>query len=160
MEVIGNLIQLTQEQRGEGQNGPWVRGGFVLETLDQFPRKIYFSTWGEDKLMMIKNLPLGSQIKVIFTIESREYQERWYTDCRCTNVETFQSAMPPQMPTQNPYNNPPQPQMTPSTPQPTPNPQPVQESQTTYQTPPQSIQPNTAMNTQNSMPQEEDDLPF
>lgn len=98
MEIIGRLSMMLPEQRGESARGPWVRGGFVIDTEEQFSRKIAFSVWGEDRLMAVKNIALGTQIKVVFNIESREYQDRWYTDCRCTNVETFTSAMP-----QTPY---------------------------------------------------------
>jgi hypothetical protein len=102
MDVIGKLIQVLPEQRGEGARGAWVRGGFVIETEEQFPRKIAFSLWGEDKVMAIKNIALNTSIKVVFTIESREYNERWYTDCRCNNVEVFTSAMPKTPYAQNP----------------------------------------------------------
>ena len=102
MDVIGKLIQVLPEQRGEGARGAWVRGGFVIETEEQFPRKIAFSLWGEDKVMAIKNIALNTSIKVVFTIESREYNERWYTDCRCNNVEVFTSAMPRSPYAQNP----------------------------------------------------------
>ena len=102
MDVIGKLIQVLPEQRGESARGAWVRGGFVIETEEQFPRKIAFSLWGEDKVMAIKNIALNTSIKVVFTIESREYNERWYTDCRCNNVEVFTSAMPRSPYAQNP----------------------------------------------------------
>ncbi len=95
MEVIGKLNKFLPEQRGETQRGPWVRGGFVIETEEQYPRKIAFSVWGEDKWTAIKLLPLGNTIKVTFSIESREYNERWYTDCRCTQVDIFTAATSP-----------------------------------------------------------------
>lgn len=100
MEITGKLVQFLPEQRGETQRGPWVRGGFVIETEEQYARKIAFSVWGEDKWNAIRNLPLGNTIKVTFSIESREFNERWYTDCRCSQVDVFTAATP-----QTPYNS-------------------------------------------------------
>ena len=89
MEVIGKLALILPEQRGESSRGPWLRGGFVIDTEEQFSRKIAFSIWGEDKYNALKAIAIGTTIKVIFNIESRDYQERWYTDCRCSQIETF-----------------------------------------------------------------------
>lgn len=89
MEVIGKLALILDAQRGESSRGPWLRGGFVIDTEEQFSRKIAFSIWGEDKYNALKAVSIGTTIKVIFNIESREYQERWFTDCRCSQIETF-----------------------------------------------------------------------
>jgi hypothetical protein len=62
----------------------------VLDVTEgQYTRKIAFSIWGEDKYNALKAVSIGTTIKVIFNIESREYQERWFTDCRCSQIETF-----------------------------------------------------------------------
>lgn len=89
MEVIGKLALILDAQRGESSRGLWLRGGFVIDTEEQFSRKIAFSIWGEDKYNALKAVSIGTTIKVIFNIESREYQERWFTDCRCSQIETF-----------------------------------------------------------------------
>ena len=44
---------------------------------------------------MAKNLPMGSMVQVTFTPESREFNERWYTDLRCSRIQPF---VPGQMP--------------------------------------------------------------
>ena len=173
MEVIGRLIQLTPERRGESARGPWVSGGFVIETEEQFSRKIAFDVWGEDRLAAIKAIPVGTQIKVVFSVESREYNERWYTTCRCNNVETFKSAMPQspygqqpqgytqpvnqmQMPQQQTYQQPVQQSYQhPAQPQ-----EGVQESTPQYQQPPQAPQNMGGTIENAAMPQDEDDLPF
>lgn len=91
MEIIGKLRQLLPEQRGESARGAWVRGGFVVDvnTESQYPRSIAFSTWGEDILSQLKSLHIGATIQVIFDIESRQWQDRWFTDCRCRSIGTF-----------------------------------------------------------------------
>lgn len=102
MEIIGKLRQLLPEQRGESSRGAWVRGGFVIDinTETSYPRSIAFSTWGEDVLAQLKSLHMGDTIQVIFDIESRQWQDRWFTDCRCRSIGTFVANT-----NSNPYNN-------------------------------------------------------
>ena len=95
MEITGKLIQILPEVQGESARGPWVRGGFVIETGDDYPRKVAFTAFGEERVAMAKNLPMGSMVQVTFTPESREFNEKWYTDLRASRVQPF---VPGQMP--------------------------------------------------------------
>ncbi|MBP3741142.1 MAG: DUF3127 domain-containing protein [Bacteroidales bacterium] len=95
MEITGKLIQILPEVQGESARGPWVRGGFVIETGDDYPRKVAFTAFGEERVAMAKNVPMGSMVQVTFTPESREFNERWYTDLRCSRIQPF---VPGQMP--------------------------------------------------------------
>ncbi len=95
MDITGKLIRILPEQRGESARGPWVRGGFVIETSDTYPRQVAFTTFGEDRLAMINSLQLGAMVTVAFSPESREYNERWYTDLRCINVSASGTPMQP-----------------------------------------------------------------
>ena len=87
MEIVGKLFKILPEQKGEGARGVWVRQEFIVETEEQFPRKVCFSMWGEDKCAGLKQLVLGDKVIVSFNAESREYNERWYTDLRCWKLE-------------------------------------------------------------------------
>lgn len=92
MDITGRLIKILPEVRGESQRGPWVRGGFVIETDDTYPRQIAFTLFGEDRLAMINGLVMNAPVIVTFSPESREYQDRWYTDLRCVRVVPFSGA--------------------------------------------------------------------
>lgn len=94
MDISGKLIKILPEQRGESQRGPWVKGSFVIETDGEFPRQACFILFGEDRLAMVKNIPLNTSVIVTFSVESREYNERWYTDLRCIRVQPANGAMP------------------------------------------------------------------
>lgn len=97
MEISGKLIKILAEVRGESQRGPWVRGGFVIETDGDYPRQVAFTTFGEDRLAMVAGVPLNTPVIVTFTPESREYQDRWYTDLRCSRIQSYvPGQMPPQ----------------------------------------------------------------
>lgn len=86
MEITGRLIQIMPTVSGESARGQWVRGGFVIETEESYPRKVAFTLFGEDRLAMLNNLVINGKVNVVFSPESREYNERWYTDLRCINV--------------------------------------------------------------------------
>jgi hypothetical protein len=86
LEITGKVIQLLPEQTGTGKNGTWVRRDFVIETTDQYPKKVCFSGWG-DKANIVNNLQTGQMVKVSFNPESREYNGKWYTDLRAWKIE-------------------------------------------------------------------------
>ncbi|MDP4265989.1 MAG: DUF3127 domain-containing protein [Bacteroidota bacterium] len=86
LEIEGKVIKILPEQTGQGRNGVWVKQDFVIETEGDYPKKICFSSWG-DKAEIVKKLTPGSNVKVTFSPESREYNERWYTDLRAYRIE-------------------------------------------------------------------------
>ena len=95
MEITGKLIQLLPEVTGESARGPWVRGGFVIETDGEYPRKVAFTAFGEERVAMAKNIPMGSPVQVSFTPESREFNEKWYTDLRASRIQPFVAGQMP-----------------------------------------------------------------
>ena len=87
MEVVGKIIQVLPIQEGVGRNGnPWKVQPYVLETLDQYPRKVHFEVFGEDR---IKQNPcdVDQLVTVSFDIESREFNGRWYTSIRAWRIQ-------------------------------------------------------------------------
>ena len=98
MEVVGKIIQVLPEQNGVGRNGnPWKLQGYVLETFDQYPRKVHFEIFGEDR---IKNNPcaIDQVVTVSFDIESREFNGRWYTSIRAWKVQQGDMTQQPAVP--------------------------------------------------------------
>ena len=54
MEVVGKIIQVLPLQEGVGRNGnPWKLQGYVLETVENSPRKVHFEVFGEDRIKAI-----------------------------------------------------------------------------------------------------------
>ena len=86
LEFEGNLVKVLPEVTGQGKNGAWVKQDFVLETEDQYPKKACFTAWG-DKSADLKTFSLGEKLKIQFSVESREYNERWYTDLRAIRID-------------------------------------------------------------------------
>ncbi len=97
MEIVGKIITVLPEQSGIAKNGnPWKVQAYVLETTEQYPRKVHFEIFGEDR---IKQNPcaIDQIVTVSFDIESREFNGRWYTSIRAWKVvqgDTTQPAQP------------------------------------------------------------------
>ena len=87
MEVVGKIIQVLPAQEGVGRNGnPWKVQPYVLETLDQYPRKVHFEVFGEDRIKM-NPCDIDQSVTVSFDIESREFNGRWYTSIRAWKIQ-------------------------------------------------------------------------
>lgn len=91
LEITGKLLQILPEQTGQGQNGPWTKQNFVIETQDQYPRKVCIACWN-DKADILKRLKAGDELRVAINIESREYNGKWYTDVKAWKVEAMSSG--------------------------------------------------------------------
>ncbi len=77
-----------------GTNGPWVKQPFVIESHgDRFPKKICFIAWNE-RAEQVAQLPLQTEVRIAFDLESRQYQGRWYTDARAWKIEIESPATP------------------------------------------------------------------
>ena len=87
MDIVGKIIQVLPLQEGISKTGnPWKSQSYILETQEQYPRKVCFEIFGEDR---IKNNPcnVDDVVTVSFDIESREYNGRWYTSIRAWRVQ-------------------------------------------------------------------------
>lgn len=92
LEITGKVSQILPLESGEGKNGTWKKQYFVIDYMDgQYPKKVCIQLWG-DKTDILKTLQPGSDVKVAFNVESREYNGRWYTDVKAWRVETGGSS--------------------------------------------------------------------
>ena len=85
LEVKGKLIQKIPTESGEGRNGRWEKKQFVIETDDQYPKKICMVLWG-DKVSVLDKYTEGDDITVSINIESREFNSKWYTDVKAWRI--------------------------------------------------------------------------
>ncbi len=89
IEISGKLSQILPIQSGSGRTGTdWKKQEFIIETEDQFPKKVCMNLWG-DKVEELKNFTIGQTIKASVNIESREFNGRWYTDIRAWKLENL-----------------------------------------------------------------------
>jgi hypothetical protein len=105
MQLTAKLVELLPLQTGTSSKGEWRKQNIVVETEDQYPKKICISVWG-DKIDANQLQP-GNKLKIDFDIESREYNQRWYTDVKAWKIElanatTQGEPIPPIDPTFDP----------------------------------------------------------
>jgi hypothetical protein len=84
MEITGKIINILPEETGQGKNGLWKKQNFILETQEQFPKKVCIAVWG-DKIDL-KTFGTNETVTVGINIESREFNSKWYTDVKAWRV--------------------------------------------------------------------------
>lgn len=98
MEITGKIIAALEPRGGVSQRtgNNWKMQEFVIETLEQYPRKCMFNVFGEDRLREM-NIQVGEVLTVSFDIDAREYNGRWYNDIRAWRVVRNESTTSPQV---------------------------------------------------------------
>lgn len=135
-QINGKIIQLLPTQEGASQRGHWMRGGFVVEYGEEYPARVAFTLFGEEKVNIVRNIPVGTMVTVKYNPESREFNEKWYTDLRAISITPMVSGAVP----------------TAAAPMAAPAPAAGVQYPATFQTPPAAAAP--------TMPDPEDGLPF
>ena len=115
MEITGKIIAVLEPRRGTSSRtgSEWVCGQYVLETMDQYPRKLFFEVFGSDRMQQF-NIQMGEEINVFFDINAREYQGKYYNDIRAWRIDRVQPGQP--APADNAANFPPMPNTPPAQP--------------------------------------------
>lgn len=85
MEIQGKVKKILPLQSGESSRGGWKKQEFVLETTGQYPKQVCIALWG-DKIEQ-SNIQEGEDITASINIESREFNERWYTDVKAWKIQ-------------------------------------------------------------------------
>lgn len=85
MEISGKIIAVLPQATGQGKNGMWRSQDYVLETADQYPKKVCFNLFN-DKIDQFP-MAIDDMVNVSFDVESREYNGRWYTTVRAWKVD-------------------------------------------------------------------------
>ncbi|MDO4756842.1 MAG: DUF3127 domain-containing protein [Parabacteroides sp.] len=94
MEITGKIIAVLPIQGGVSKVGnEWKKQEYVLETHDQYPKKVCFQIFGADRIAQAAIQP-GEELTIYFDIESREFQGRWYTNISAWKVERPMATAP------------------------------------------------------------------
>jgi hypothetical protein len=87
MDISGKIIAVLPEQGGISKSGnEWKKQEYVLETHEQYPKKVCFQIFGAEKIGQYA-IKMGEELTVSFDIDSREYQGRWFTNINAWKVE-------------------------------------------------------------------------
>lgn len=88
MELIGKAIAALPVKSGVSKKTgeQWQSREYVIETQEQYPKRMCFEVFGTDKLKEF-NIRNNDLIKVHFDISAREYNGKWYNSIRAWKVE-------------------------------------------------------------------------
>lgn len=86
MEIQGRIIAVLPLREGTSSKGAWRSQEYVVETHDQYPKKLVFNVFGEDKINQFA-IKQGEELKVSFDIDAHEYNGRWFNNIRAWAVQ-------------------------------------------------------------------------
>ena len=85
MEIQGKVIAVLPERSGVSARGEWKSQTYVIETQEQYPKKMAFDVFGADRIANF-GINSGEVINVSFDIDAHEYQGRYFNQIRAWNV--------------------------------------------------------------------------
>lgn len=114
MEIQGKVIAVLPERSGVSARGEWKSQTYVIETQEQYPKKMAFDVFGADRIASF-GIHSGEVINVSFDIDAHEYQGRYFNQIRAWKVTKVSQQAAAQAPAgvaqpSAPYTPPAQPQ--------------------------------------------------
>lgn len=83
----GKLSRILEPESGTSKAGnQWKKQEFLIETSDQFPKKVCFTLFN-DKVNALAGLNPGDEIEVSFDVESREFNNKFYHNLNAWKIE-------------------------------------------------------------------------
>ncbi len=95
MEIKGKITKILPVASGTSKAGnEWKKQEFVIDFQDgQFPKQICFTLFN-DKISLIDGMNTGTEVNVAFSLESREFNGRWYHNVNAWKVDTLSPEAP------------------------------------------------------------------
>ena len=96
MDITGRIIAVLPERSGVSQRSgsEWKVATYVLETQEQYPKKVCFEVFGTDRIQQF-NIQAGEMMTVSFDIDAHEYNGRWFNQIRAFRVDrNIQAPVP------------------------------------------------------------------
>lgn len=102
--VQGVITHVLPEENGVGKASgkEWKKQTAVLQTQEQYPKYVAFDMFNN----RIMPLQVGQSVQVQISVESREYQGKWYSNVNAIAVAPVQCGMGMQMPQQGGFAQP------------------------------------------------------
>ena len=96
MDFEGKVLEILPAVTGQSARGQWERQTVIFEQ----PQKQYgkeIAVTFMNKGQEVAALRVGETYTVSFDMESRKFNERWYTDIRAWRIQPLQPAAQPAM---------------------------------------------------------------
>ncbi len=89
LKLSGRIIDILQVITGTSAKGEWKKQDFVIETDEQYSKKVCFSLFNDTLTKIVK---IGDNVEVNFSVESREYQGKWFSNINAFKVDIIGGA--------------------------------------------------------------------
>jgi len=88
VNFTGLVIATLPERSGVSQRGAWRCASYVMEYTDMqgFPTKLCFDVFGDERIEQL-GIKVGATYNLHCYIESKEFNERWFTSIKCVKAE-------------------------------------------------------------------------
>ena len=92
LELTGTIVQILPYESGTSKAGKeWRKVVFILETQDQYPRKVAISLLNDN--INKYAIQVGKVVTANLEIESREWNGKWYTEVKAWQL-TYPQGQP------------------------------------------------------------------
>ncbi len=94
MELTGKVKKVLPLETGESKAGKtWKRQDFVVEFKDgSFDKIVVFTARNDSPLEKVSTMKEGSEVKVAFNVESREYNGKYYTNLTAWKIDVLSGS--------------------------------------------------------------------
>ena len=87
LQIKGKVQEILKSESGVSRAGKeWKKQEFVIETDEQYPRKVCFTLFN-DKTSLVDGLSAGEEVEVSFNVESREYNGKWFHNINAWKID-------------------------------------------------------------------------
>lgn len=92
MQISGTILQVLANQSGLSINGAWSKQNIIVETTDDYPKKVCISIWNGK--VDVTKLEIGKKYLFHCNIESKEFKEKWYTEISLWKIVDYEPEFP------------------------------------------------------------------
>lgn len=105
LELSGRVVSVLAPQTFNSGKKKFT---FVLETNGQYPQKVPFEVWNEEKWNQM-HIAVGQSLNVSFEVNGNEWQGKYFVSLRCWKVASLDANAGTQHPQPQPQVQAPQP---------------------------------------------------
>lgn len=95
--IKGTLVSATEPVEGVSKSGSaWIKQSFIIEQAgERYTSQVAVEVFGKDRILQFVEFPPGSPVDVDCSVDSREYNGRWYTEVRGISIRPMGAAHNP-----------------------------------------------------------------
>ena len=92
-KIIGKIKSILPIEKGESKSGKeWKKQSIVIDTGEQYNPDVCLSLFG-DKIDLLKNYQIGSNVTCNINISSREFNGKWYHNLDCWSIASNEAQV-------------------------------------------------------------------